>query len=124
MLRLGALTCGWLADTSAILPLSPSARAARAATLGKLDWVAIEASGLRFVSQRPAGGAELLGEGVLTDAEVGGWLRSIGDETSAGRPAVQLIAILGKLMIHEMPESVMLGRSQATCRCLCFRGPF
>jgi hypothetical protein len=117
--KLGATTCGWLADTAT--PISPTARAATAtaAIAGKVDWVGIEDSASRFISQPPAaaGGPDsLLGERVLTDAIVEGWLSAISDSTGAGRPALQLIAALGKLMIFEMPVSSTNRQQQRSLR--------
>ncbi len=105
--RLGAITFGWLADTTTPVSVSPAATAARID--GKVDWVQLEESLSRFVSQPPAGSAGLLGDGVLTDATLEQWLSAMSIGASPGRPALQLIAMLGKLMMFEMPEPAMAG---------------
>jgi spore coat protein U-like protein len=101
--RLGAITFGWLAATTTPLRVASAARAVRADTAGHVDWVQLEESLSQFVSQPPAGSPGLLGEGVLTDADVEGWLSATSSSAAAGRPALQLIAALGKLMMYEMP---------------------
>ena len=101
--RLGVLTFGWLAATTTPLQVPSAATAVRTDTAGQVDWVQLEESLSQFVSQPPAGSPGLLGEGVLTDADVERWLSATSSSTTAGRPALQLIAALGKLMIHEMP---------------------
>ena len=84
-------------------PVSPEATTARTDPAAKIDWVKLEESLSGFLSQPPAGGPDLLGDGVLTDAIVDGWLRTMNVGATAGRPFLQLIAVFGKLMIYEMP---------------------
>eukprot|EP01043_Picozoa_sp_COSAG02_P014187 COSAG02_NODE_580_length_20059_cov_3.703908_9_plen_1076_part_00 len=110
--RLGAITFRWLADTTTPIPVSSAATASK--NDGKVNWVQLEESLSRFVSQPPAGSPGLLGDGVLTDATVEGWLSAMSIGASPGRPALQLIAALGKLMMFEMPEPVTVGGASSS----------